>query len=136
MLRLFSILSHLVAGIFLYNICFLAYLDGLSVKLKLVVAAMFLVPAIGALIFGLWLTNFQRWKRDLGVVLLSTSALSGFFILMIAGLLGTDEFQMLDVMEGLISARGSLVGSLILAGLAISGWMLLRRDVKRTEFRA
>jgi hypothetical protein len=135
-LRLFSIVCHIVAGIFLYDACLLAYLDGFSVKLKIVVAAMCLVPAIVALIFGLWLTNFQSWKRDVGVVLLSTSALSGFFIMMLACLLGTDEFQVLGPMEGLVSFSGSLVGSLIIAGLAISGWMLLRCEVKRAALRS
>jgi len=131
MLKLFSVLSHIVAGMFLFIICTLGFTAGGSAITMTVAVVILLVPAIIALIFGLSLTGFHDWRRHLGIVLLWTSLLSGVSTITMACLTNTEELQAFAVSDYSFSLAGSLVGSLIIVTLASLGWALVNADGKR-----
>ena len=82
-----SILLMVVAGILLYTICVLAFIDTLPAGLKVGIVAGFSLHAIAAHCGGLALTRFRRWRRDTEVVLLSASGFTAFASLNMAYLL-------------------------------------------------
>jgi hypothetical protein len=87
--KILSIIFYIIAGFFCYTTTLLAFIDTAAVKtttpppgwLKLVIIGIFAAPALFALLIGLAITRFQRWKRDIGIVFISASGLTSFVTL-------------------------------------------------------
>jgi hypothetical protein len=84
--KILSIVFYVIAGFFLYAVDLLAFVNTAAIKtatplsawMKLVVIGTFAVPALISLLIGLAITRFQRWKRDVGIVLVSAGGVTSF----------------------------------------------------------
>nr|WP_315391794.1 hypothetical protein [uncultured Duganella sp.] len=132
MLKLFSILSHIVAGTLIYVLCFLVFMGGIvSLGKAIIVLVVFLVPAMIALICGLALTGFRGWRRDVGMVVMSAASLSGFIEITLVCMLLSDAAPLVDDVGRLLSSDGYLPGAILVVALAGFGWLLLKSDKNR-----
>ncbi|MEV4781287.1 hypothetical protein [Burkholderia sp. LMU1-1-1.1] len=126
MRKVLSVLCHIVAG-FLFNIVsVLAFISALPATAKFLMLAGFSLPALIALVVGLAFTGFRDWKRDAGIVLLSTSAWSAFMVLTMACLLMSEEFTRLVPQSASAPMDDYLTGGLFIIVLAIGGWLLFK----------
>lgn len=128
MRKVFSVIFHLIAGFFFYMVSLLAFISGLPMLGKAGMLAGFFVPALIALAIGLALTGFRHWKRDAGVVLLSTSAFNAFIFLTMACLFMSEEFRRLVPSNTIGNFRAYFIGGLVVAVFAGLGWMLVKAD--------
>jgi hypothetical protein len=130
MRKVCSVVCHVVAGFFIYMLSVLAFVSGFPAFGKTLMLAGFSVPAIIALAIGLAFTGFRRWKRDAGLVLLWTSGFNAFVVLTMTCLLMSEEFRKLIPVD--VSARfdSYIVGGLVVIGIAVAGWLLLKADDK------
>jgi hypothetical protein len=84
--KILSIAFYVIAGFFLYTVTGLAFVNIAAVKTatlppawtKLVIIGTFAVPALISLLIGLAITRFQKWKRDVGIVLVSAGGVTSF----------------------------------------------------------
>ena len=94
-----SIAFYVIDGFFLYAVNALAFVNVAAVKTatpppvwtKLVVIGFFAVPALISLLIGLAITRFQRWKRDVGIVLISAAGVTSFIAVTMACLFISPE---------------------------------------------
>lgn len=86
-----SVACHILAGLLLFDINLLAFAGKFSAIAKAASIIVFAVPAIIALLIGLALTGFRQWRRDAGVVFLSTAVIGGFTLTTVACMLMSEE---------------------------------------------
>jgi hypothetical protein len=128
MRKVCSVIFHIIAGFFFYLVSVLAFISGLPALGKAGLLAGFSVPALIALVIGLALTGFRNWKRDTGVVLLSTSAFNAFILLTMICLFMSEEARRLMPLDALANFGAYVIGGVVIAVFASLGWMLVRTD--------
>lgn len=126
MLKVLSVLFHILAGFFFYMVSVLAFTSTFGGLAKAAMLAGFSAPAFVALAIGLALTRFRRWKRDTGIVLLSTSAISAFLILTMACMLASEDFRRLMPPDTLDGFSAYVTGGVVIVAYAVLGWVLLK----------
>lgn len=92
--RVVGIGSYVLAGVFLATTCFAAFLDTAWAEKSGAMVVM-LLPVVAGLAIGRLASGAGRWLRDVGVVFLSTAAVSVFMVLSLAMLVMDPEFQKL-----------------------------------------
>lgn len=87
-----GILLYVVAGVFVYTMCILAFVNqppapkwGMMAAFS-VFAGLFLGAGLGA-------TRFRRWMRDCGIVLLSAGGTTAMVVLSVACMWMSDEVK-------------------------------------------
>lgn len=127
MRKVLSVVCHIVAG-FLFNIVsVLAFISAMPATHKSLMLAGLSLPALIALAVGLAFTGFRHWKRDAGIVLLSTSGWCAFMVVTMACLLMSEEFTRLVPESATAPMDDYLTGGLFIVGLALVGWLLFKR---------
>ena len=133
MRKVSSIILKVIAGFFVYMVSLLAFVSEPPTGVKLGILIGFSVPAVVALCGGLALTRFRNWKRDTGIVLLSASGFTAFLIFTFACLLMTEEFRRMMKPDTLTFFSDYLTGGVVIVGLAILGWILVKADKRKAE---
>lgn len=126
MRKVFSVIFHIIAGFFFYMVSLLAFMSEFPALGKAGMLAGFSVPGLIALAIGLALTGFRNWKRDTGIVLLSTSAFSIFIVFTMACMFMSEEVRKLMPADILGSFGAYFVGGIVLAVFALLGWTLFK----------
>ena len=126
MRKVFSVIFHIIAGFFFYMVSLLAFMSELPALGKAGMLAGFSVPGLIALAIGLALTGFRNWKRDTGIVLLSTSAFSIFIVFTMACLFMSEEVRRLMPPDLLGSFGAYFIGGLVILVFALLGWTLFK----------
>lgn len=137
--RVLSIICHVISGFFIYAVSLIAFVDDMSAGMKLIIMAIFLLPALMALGAGLALGGFRNWKRDTGIVLASASGVSAFVIFTILCLFLSPEFRETypDTQLEFFSDYLTGVGAVAVSGIAGAALILNSRSERsrRTPWR-
>lgn len=129
--KLLSVLLKIVAGFFFYMVCVLAFISEPKMLFKCGMLIGFSIPALIALVSGLALTRFNRWRRDTGIVLLSTAGFTAFIVFSMVCMFSSDEFRRLMPPNSMSMFGDYVTGGAVIIGFAISGWMLQKADSKK-----
>lgn len=129
MRKVAGIMFHIIGGFFVYMVCLLAFINQPPLA-KWGMVAGFSLPALFFLCLGLAMNRFQRWRRDVGVVLLSGSGLTFFIVFTFACLLMTDEFKTMMQPDSLDFFSAYASGVLFMLGVAALGVILLKTEKK------
>lgn len=126
MLKVISVVCHVVAGFVLTIACVLAFISGLPAMAKLLMVGGTALPGVIALVIGLACTRFRLWKRDTGVVLLSTTVCNVVMVVSIACMLLSEEMMLMFPESASMPFRDYVTGTLVMTVLAIAGWLLFK----------
>jgi len=130
-----SIVFYVVAGFFFYGVGMSAWLDPHAAGAgKFVIMGIFLLFALLALVAGLALTRFQKWKRDTGIVLISGAAVDVMVVLSFASMMASPALMnsVQDSNMRLFNDYFTGVGYLVLLGLAGIALILSSRQQQRS----
>ncbi len=133
--KILSIAFYVIAGFFLYTVTGLAFVNIAAIKtaappaawMKLVIIGTFAVPGLISLLIGLAITRFQRWKRDVGIVLVSAGGATSFIaVTMVCFLMSPESKRYFppdapdmsqffgDLTDGIVSVVTSIVLGVLL----------------------
>ena len=134
MRKAFRVVLEVVAGFFCYSALLAVFTGGLPIAGNLGLFALFAVPALAALLCGLTLDRFQHWKRDTGIVVISSSALSLSVVITVVSVFATREFRQMAPPNSIqfLKDYHYIAGSIVMAGLGALGLMLVVNDKKET----
>lgn len=134
MRRICSIFLYVVAGFFLYTMTVIAFAHpDEEIWIKWVVMGVFLACSFLAMCLGLVVQSFQRWRRELGFTLLSTSGFCAFAFLGFACFFLDEEFRAMVNPQFHALFNDYATGSAVTVLLAAIGWFLLRADKDRNR---
>ena len=134
MLKVISVVCHVVAGFVLTVACVLSFISGIPAMAKLLMLGGTALPGVIALVIGLACTRFRLWKRDTGVVLLSATVCNVVMVVSIACMLMSEEMMLMFPESASMPFRDYVTGILVMAVLAIAGWLLFQRgDAERQQ---
>lgn len=133
MRKVCSVILKVIAGFFFHTISLLAFVSAPPTGVKLGILIGFSVPAVVALGGGLALTRFRNWRRDTGIVLLCASGYTAFTIFTVACFLMTEEFRQMMKPDMLTFFSDYLTGGVVIVGLAVLGWILVKANKGRAE---
>jgi glucan phosphoethanolaminetransferase (alkaline phosphatase superfamily) len=122
-----SILFYVVAGFFFYTVNVLGFVSEAPRTTKWGIMLAFIVPAVGSLSIGLAINSFRNWKRDVGIVLLSTAGLMSFLVFSFVCFLKSEEFKKMMKPDTLAFFNDYVTGALCLSISAIVGLLLLKK---------
>lgn len=89
--NVFGIVALVVSGFFLNGANILAFINEPLWPIKTVIIAVFAVPAVLFLLLGAWCRGFDKFRRDLGIILLATAGYVCFTILLFFCMLKSPE---------------------------------------------
>ena len=127
-----SVILEVLAGFFCYSALLVIFLGGLPIAGNFGLFAVFAVPALAVLLCGLGLARFRHWKRDTGIVIISSSALSLFAIITGASMFATRAFREMATPESIqfMKHYHYIAGSIVMTVLAALGLVLVMIDRK------
>lgn len=140
MRRALSVLFEVIAGFFLYLAFLFAFMEVPTgdAAVKPVIFTVFSIFALAALLVGLTVTRFRKWKRDTGVVLICAAGGTASVIVMFASLALSGDFPkaaspggMMFIKDYHYVAGGVFVA--IVAALGIALVIANRREAKPSE---
>ena len=134
--KVLSIIFYVIAGFFLYSVSGVMFINVAAVKtttpppawMKLLIIGIFATPALFALLIGLAITRFQRWKRDIGIVLLSAGGMTSFVAFsMMCVLMSPDVKKYLppDTPDPLALFGDWVTGTISIVALVVIGLLLV-----------
>jgi hypothetical protein len=126
-----SVACHILAGLLLFDINLLAFAGRFSAAAKIASMIVFAMPAIIAMLVGLALTGFRQWRRDAGVVFLSTAVMGGFMVTTVACMMMSEELGELMPVDIFSHFNAHFVGVVVIAMYAGIGALLLKLDGER-----
>ena len=129
MRKAFGICLYILAGLFVYMVCLLAFINQPAVAKWGIVGGLTL-PALVFLCIGLAVNRFRRWRRDAGVVLLSGAGFTFFLIFTFVCLLMTDEFRRMVRSDTLNLFNSYSSGFIFILSVAALGIILLKTEKK------
>ena len=128
--KVLSVILHVVAGSFLYVVCMASFLQ---VEGKWMPMVIFTVLALVALGGALASWRFSNWKRETGILLISTSGALAFIVFSFLCFFMAEEYR--DVFgPKLKDAYGDYVtGLTVIVGYAALGVLLLKAGKARVK---
>lgn len=129
MRKALGIISYILAGFFVYMVCLLAFVNQPTMA-KWGIVAGFSLPALVFLCIGLAVNRFQRWRRDVGVVLLSGAAFTSFLVFTFVCLLMTNEYKQMMQPDILHFFGAYASGTIFILSVAALGVILLKTERK------
>lgn len=95
--KIICIICYCIGGFFQLIVNVISFFTDqsrpVSIGMKLLIMGIFLVPASLFICAGLLLRRLEKWKRDVAVILLSTSAYSIFLIFSMVCLYSSQEIM-------------------------------------------
>jgi hypothetical protein len=79
--NVFGIIALVFSGFFLYGLNLVAFVNQPAWLIKTIVLAVFGIPAIVFLLIGVFCHGFDKFRRDLGIVLLSAAGMTALVVL-------------------------------------------------------
>jgi hypothetical protein len=131
MCKVFAIFLYVFAGFFVYTACLVAFVNQ-PAALKCGMVGGFTLVALVFLCIGLAVSRFRRWRRDVGVVLLSGSGFTAFVVFTFACLLMTDEYKEMMPPESLDLFSAYTSGAVFMLSVIALGILCLINEKKRT----
>ena len=134
MRRVCSIVLYVIAGFVLCMVATVSFIrpdDHAWVKWLLM--GVFLACALVPQCLGLALYRFRNWRRDSGIVLLSSAGYTGFGIFTIVCVFMDKEVRSMMKTDPMPLFSDYLTGGAVLFILAAEGWMLYRSSREQTE---
>lgn len=74
--KITSIIFYVIAGFFLYGSCLISFFGKSPYFMKIAIMLGFSIPGLIALLIGLAIRRFRTWKRDTGIVILTSAGLT------------------------------------------------------------
>lgn len=134
MRNLFSVLLNIIAGFFFYMVSLLSFIDEPAMASgKWWVVLGFTIPALLFLCGGLALKGFRNWQRSTAIILLSSSGVTAFIVIMFASLLMSDEFRVMMEPGTLNFFSAYFSGGFVIVFMAVLGVLMLRQNDASTE---
>lgn len=136
--KIIVIICYCIGGFFLSIVSVVSFFTDQShpvpIGMKLLITGIFLVPALIFIGVGIFLRRLEKWKRDIGVILLSTSAYQIFLIFTMVCLFSSQEIMKFFPDKKAFSFLGDyfmgVVCLLIFVGLGfICLWASKSRDI-------
>ena len=129
-----KVILEVISGFFCYTALLTAFTGVLPIAGNIGLFALLAVPALAALLCGLALARFRHWKRDTGIVVISSSALSLSVVITVASVFATREFRQMAPPNSIqfLKDYHYIAGSIVMAGLGALGLMLVVNDKKET----
>lgn len=128
MRNVLGIVLYVVAGVFVYAIGLLAFIDEPVLGKKGMVMAILAVPLSIALGGGTALRRFRHWRADIGWVFIGGSGFTAFVAFTFACMLMEDDFRALLPSSTVKLFSDYVVGITAIIGIAGVGWWLVRRS--------
>jgi hypothetical protein len=128
MRRICSVVLYVASGVFFYTLSVVAFINEPPAAAKFGIMGVFIVPAIGLLLLGLWALRFISWKRDMGIVMFSASLFTSFLVLSFVCMLVTPEIQQVFPENKLAFFSDYTSGFSCIAFLALCGGFLIWRS--------
>ncbi len=110
-----GIIAWAFSGFFLYALNLLAFINQPAWPVKVIIIAMFAVPAIVFLIIAAFCRGFDKVRRDLGIVLLSAAGMSGLLILFFVCMMASPDIAKFFPPDGIQMFSAVLSGFACLA---------------------
>ena len=127
MRRVCSIVLYVIAGFVLCMTVSLAFIrPGHHAWIKWLLMGVFLACALVAQCLGLALHRFRNWRRDSGIVLLSSAGYVTFGIFTIGCMLMDKEFRAIVKTDSMPFFDDWFTGGVFIFLLAVEGWLLFR----------
>ena len=123
-----GVCCFLVSGFLFYMVGALAFVSEPSTGAKWGMGGRLLMLAFFFLCLGLAVGRFQNWKRNVGIVLTSSSVFTAFLVFTFACILLTPEFQVLLPPEMLSKFSDYTSGFGVIVALACVGLLLIWKD--------
>jgi len=125
MSKVIEVLLYVVSAFFFYIVCIIAFVGEPGVSKKVAIMAGFSVPAILALMVGVFVGRPVHWQRSLGFVLVSAASLSLLVVGTIACIVLDSETQGLISPDTLHFFSDWVSGSLCIASSGFVGALLI-----------
>jgi len=126
--QVFSIILFIVAGFFFFGVIEFGFVSECTPAEKTLLLGIFAILGILFLCGGLALKGFRGWRRNAGIVLISTAGFSALGVLSFVCLYFTEEFRaMMDPRVWNLFSDYA-VGTLLIVGFALAGLYLLMVD--------
>lgn len=97
--KILGIICYCIGGFFLSIVSIISFSTDpsrpVSIGMKLLIIGIFLIPALIFIGIGVFLRRAEKWRRDVGVILLSTSAYQIFLIFTMVCLFSSQEIMKL-----------------------------------------
>lgn len=123
---------YILAGCFVYVVCLLAFVTQTTMAKWEVVAGCSLFTLF-FLCIGLSVNRFQRWKRDVGVVLLSGAGVTAFIVFSSVCFLTTEEFKKIIQPSSLEFFDAYVSGFIFMLSVVALGILFLKTEKKSVE---
>lgn len=91
--KVVSITCYAISALFVYTICFLAFINEPPATKKFAMMGAFLIPASIFLGIGLAVARFINWRRDVGIVFTSAASFLIFVVFSMACMFMSPEFR-------------------------------------------
>jgi hypothetical protein len=124
MARLSSVILYVFAGFFFYMVSLMSFFSGAMPGEKWGIMIVVTVISIIILCGGLAVTRFRCWKRDVGIVLLSSSGFTTFLVFTMACLFADKEVRSKIPRDPLAVFNDFLTGGAVIVVFAALGWVL------------
>lgn len=131
--RTLSVVLEVIAGVFFYVVCAMAFINEPGMLVKWGILIGFSIPATIALVGGLALIKFSHWKWHVGIVLFSVACFTAFLVFSFICMFSSEEVRSLMKPDSLSLFSDYLTGGAVIIGFAVLGWGLKNADRKETE---
>ncbi len=129
MRRVSSIVLYVVAGFFLYAMTIMAFAHpDTNAWIKWPILGVLFACSFVAMCLGLALQSFRRWRRDVGITLLSAAGFCAFVVLTFACLFMDEEFRAMLNPQARTLFSDYVTGAAAVVAPAAIGWLLVRAD--------
>lgn len=134
MRRVCSIVLYVVAGFFLYAMTLMAFAHPEhQAWIKWIVLGVLLACSFVAMCLGLAVRSFRRWRRELGITLLSTAGFCAFVVLTLVCLFLDEEFRAMVNPQAQTLFTDYVTGAAAIVVPAAIGWLLVRADMGKNQ---
>lgn len=130
---MFSIICYVVAGFFVYGLCLIAFFKFPSVGTKLGVLGGCALAAMLPLAVGLMVSGGAKWRRDVGIVLLSGSGFTALLFLMMLCFSLDPAFKEFFPNAELDAFSDYTAGLICIGICAAAGIVLIRASIRNSK---
>lgn len=131
--KIISIIFYTIAGFFLYGSCVISFFGNspyFPYFIKIAITCGFSIPGLIALLIGLAIRRFRTWKRDIGIILLTSAGLTLMVVFTIFCMLLSSDFEEFFPRANINFFNDYLTGFSCIILLILFGILLLIKSKK------
>jgi uncharacterized membrane protein len=127
-LRIISIIFYIVAGFFIFIVCFIGFGNLQPYHSKLAAMGILLVPAIIALSVGFIVRGLKAWRREGGITLLAAASFTAFMVFSLFCVYLSPEFNKYYPDAKTDIFNDYITGTVLIVLFAMIGILLIKWD--------